>query len=53
MRVALPASAGNPVIPLAEKMPVTSLAPGSYQLELTALDSAGQGMKRTADFEIR
>ncbi len=33
--------------------PVSLLAPGSYQLEVTAVDSSGQQVKRTADFEVR
>ena len=36
----------------AGKLPVDSLATGSYQLEVTATDSAGKEIKRTADFEI-
>lgn len=44
---------GNAVIPLAEKMPVSKLDPGSYQLEVTAADSAGNKAKRTTDFDIQ
>jgi VWFA-related protein len=44
---------GNPVIPLAEKMPVAKLSPGSYRLEVTAADSAGKTAQRTADFDIQ
>jgi hypothetical protein len=44
---------GNAVIPLAEKMPVAKLGPGSYQLEVTAADSTGKIAKRTADFDIQ
>jgi len=44
---------GNPVVALGEKMPVSGLAPGAYQLELTAIDSAGNKAQRTADFEIQ
>jgi VWFA-related protein len=43
---------GNPTIPLAEKMPVAKLGPGSYQLEVTAADSTGKKAVRTADFQI-
>jgi VWFA-related protein len=35
------------------KLPIDSLSPGSYQLEVTAADPAGKQIKRTADFEIR
>ena len=43
---------GNPVIPVAVKVPVDQLAPGSYQAEFTSTDSAGRTFKRTADFEV-
>ena len=48
----LPAG-GNPIIPLAFKMPVANLVPGSYQLEVTAEDTGGKIVKRTTDFEMR
>jgi len=44
--------AGNPVIPVGLRLPVASLAAGSYRAELTALDSAGKSVVRSADFEI-
>ncbi len=44
---------GNPIIPLAYKMPVANLTPGSYQLEVTAEDTGGKVVKRTTDFEMR
>jgi VWFA-related protein len=44
--------AGNPVIAVGLKLPVALLAVGSYRAELTALDSAGKSMVRSADFEI-
>jgi VWFA-related protein len=44
---------GNSTIPLGEKIPVATLAPGAYQLEVTAADSTGQKAKRTADFDIQ
>ncbi len=34
------------------KLPVDSLASGTYRLEVTATDSAGKEVQRTADFEI-
>ena len=44
---------GNPVIPVGLKLPVNMLDPGSYRVELVALDSAGnRSTKRTADFEV-
>jgi hypothetical protein len=33
--------AGNPIIPVAMRLPLDSLQPGPYKLELRALDSAG------------
>jgi hypothetical protein len=33
-------------------LPISSLAPGAYQLEVTASDASGQQVKRTADFEV-
>jgi hypothetical protein len=53
MRLELPAdTAGNPVIPLGEKVPVTGLSPGNYVLELLAVDTAGQQTKRSVDFDL-
>jgi VWFA-related protein len=44
---------GDPVIPLGLKLPVASLGPGSYRMQLRAVDSAGNFSKtRTADFEV-
>ncbi len=53
VRLEPPPPLGNSVIPLAERMPVSKLGPGSYRLEVTAADSAGQSAKRTADFDIQ
>jgi hypothetical protein len=44
---------GNPVIPIGLKIPVNSLDPGSYRVELSALDSAGhKASPRSVDFEV-
>jgi len=44
---------GNPVVPLGLKLPVDTLDPGSYRLELQAMDSTSHSSKvRTADFEV-
>jgi hypothetical protein len=40
------------VIAVGLKLPVASLATGSYRVDLTALDSAGKSVVRSADFEI-
>jgi hypothetical protein len=45
--------AGSAVVPLGIKVPVATLNPGSYRVELRALDSIGNSAKpRTADFEL-
>jgi hypothetical protein len=45
--------AGNPVVPMILAAPVANLAPGSYQVEVRALDSAGGiSSLRTADLEL-
>jgi len=44
--------AGNPVMSVALKVPVNTLAAGSYRLELKTLDSAGKTATRTEDFDI-
>ena len=45
--------AGDPVIPLGLKLPVASLGPGSYRVQLRAVDSVGNSSKtRVADFEV-
>jgi hypothetical protein len=44
---------GSPLIPIALRIPIASLAPGSYQVELKAMDSAGNSTNvRSADFEV-
>ncbi len=44
---------GNPVIPLGLKLPVATLDPGSYRLNLRAVDSVGNSSKtRSVDFEV-
>jgi hypothetical protein len=48
------AKAGDPVVPIGLRLPLDKLPPGSYQLELTALDSAGNSTPvRTADFVVQ
>jgi len=52
MRAPFPEIAGNPVMPVASNLPIASLAPGAYRMEMEAGDTAGNAMKRTADFDI-
>lgn len=51
----LPApGAGNPVIAFGLKLPVDKLPPGSYELQVRAIDSSGGATPvRTADFEVQ
>ena len=44
--------AGSPVVPTGLLLPTEKLPPGSYRLELKAIDSTGSFAIRTADFEI-
>ena len=44
---------GSPLIPIALKLPIATLAPGAYQVELKGQDSAGNSTNvRSADFEV-
>jgi VWFA-related protein len=46
-------ASGHPVVPMGLKVPVDKLDPGSYRLELRALDSAGnKSPVRAADFVV-
>jgi hypothetical protein len=47
------AKPGNALVPLGLILPVDKLPPGSYRLELKAVDTAGNvSQQRTADFEV-
>lgn len=48
-----PPAPGKFTIPVGLPVPVSSLAPGSYRLEITAADDAGKTARRTLDFLIR
>ena len=52
MRLGLPAEIRHPTVPLAEKIPTASLNPGSYKVEVKAMDNAGKEFKRTTDIQI-
>ena len=43
---------GNPLVPVGLKVPVNLLPAGGYRLEITAMDSAGRTMVRSADFDV-
>ena len=43
----------NPVISVGLKLPVATLTPGAYRVELKAVDGAGRSSAlRTADFDV-
>jgi len=45
--------AGNPVVPLGLKLPIDRLPPGTYQVQLVAIDSAGNHTKpSSANFDL-
>ena len=45
--------AGNPVVPMGLRVPVDKLDPGSYRLEMKAMDSAGNvSTVRAAEFVV-
>ncbi len=50
----LPNDPGNPVVSLGMRLPLDKLNSGSYELQLTAIDTAGHqtSAPRTADFEV-
>jgi VWFA-related protein len=52
LQIKLPEATGNHAIPIVKRVPIDSLPPGSYRVELEAIDSAGQSARRTADFEV-
>lgn len=52
-RIPTPEKGGNPAIPFAGQVPIATLEPGSYKVELTAVDSANNKIARTAAFEIQ
>ena len=42
----------NPIVPVGLKIPIETLAPGSYKAELKAKDSVGREATRTAEFDV-
>jgi hypothetical protein len=45
-------TAGNPMVPVPLKIPVSGLGAGSYRCELTSMDSLGKSATRKMEFEI-
>jgi hypothetical protein len=46
------AKSGNPVIPVALRLPVATLPPGTYHAELTVKDSAEGEAARSIQFRV-
>jgi VWFA-related protein len=44
---------GGDAIPIGSSVPISGLATGSYELEVTAVDAAGKQVRRTVDFEVK
>jgi hypothetical protein len=53
MRLDMPDKGNNPTIPIAERMPLDSVGPGQYIVELQAVDSTNMPVTRTADFDLQ
>jgi hypothetical protein len=52
MRLDMSGIADNPTIPLAERIPLDTIGPGQYVVEVQAVDSQGKLATRTADFDL-
>jgi VWFA-related protein len=51
-KIPVPDKGGNPTIPWANQVPIAKLTPGSYKVELLAIDSANNKTGRASTFEI-
>jgi VWFA-related protein len=52
MRLEFSDKGDNPTIPIAERVPLDTIAAGQYIVELQARDSTGKTATRTADFDL-
>jgi len=52
LKLSPPKNVGD-AIPGGSMLPIDSLAAGSYELEVTAVDASGKQAKRTAEFEVK
>jgi hypothetical protein len=52
IRLPIPEKGGNPVLPVGLKLPLNSLTPGAYRLEMSAVDMAGKPVVHSTDFEV-
>ncbi len=51
--LAIPRDPAATAIPILAKLPLDSLAPGSWRLNIEARDTKGKAVERSVDFEIR
>ena len=51
-RLKVPDKPGSPAIPFAGAVPVNGLAPGNYQLEITAMNDVNKVFTRVTNFQI-
>ncbi len=51
-RIKVPDKAGSPAIPFGGSVPVNGLAPGTYKLEITAMNDLNKVFTRVTDFQI-
>jgi hypothetical protein len=52
-RIPVPEKGGNPAIPFAAQIPISTLEPGSYKVVLVAVDNANNKVERTVKFEMQ
>lgn len=52
-RIPVPEKGGNPQIPFAAQIPVATLEPGAYKVEVMAVDSGNSKFNRTASFDVQ
>jgi hypothetical protein len=52
MKLDISGVSNNPTVPLAERIPLDTIAAGQYTVEVQARDSAGKLATRTADFDL-
>jgi len=52
-RIPVPEKGGNPQIPFAAQIPVATLEPGMYKVEVSAVDSLKNTFVRTGIFEVQ
>jgi hypothetical protein len=52
-RITNPEKAGNPAIPLAAQLPIATLEPGVYKVEMQAIDHLNNKFTRTTSFEMQ